>query len=93
MADRCITADERKIAELKEGTAWINRLQGFKTLHINRPLIECLSDEDCGKLYMALLDYSEYGTVCDFTGNASLEESYVAMIRQIDIEQGRQHGI
>ena len=40
--------------------------QSFVLFHEIRPILELLSDADRGRLFLALLNYSEFGEVPDF---------------------------
>ena len=42
--------------------------ESFLLYHDIRPILEFLDDAERGRLFSALLDYSEYGMVPDFSG-------------------------
>lgn len=58
---------------------------GFLTMHHNRAQLKFLTDEECGKLYKALLDYSEYGTATEFDGLLAM--AYETITCQIDFDK------
>lgn len=57
--------------------------QSFVLYHDIRKPVELLSDEERGKLFLALLDYSEYGTFPEFEGALQMAFTFI----QTDIDR------
>ena len=49
----------------------------FVLYHDIRVPLELLSDEERGKLFLAILDYSELGVVPDFTGALQMSFAFI----------------
>lgn len=67
--------------------------KGFFTYFHLSPIIAKLSDDQAGRLYKALLQYGDTGTITDFSDDLACDMVYTLMCGEIDVNIERYNAI